>query len=157
MKKFFAALILGVFILTGCSNVKLDDEQLQLKETLENDGWTCKRSSCVFTYEDYSYEYNLVENTYECKYISFEVIHGYEERSRFKVNIDFLELTGEGTYSVSIDSHATSIEATYDFSNNSTTCTIGEDILCNSFITIMQSSYSQMTDYFADSGYSAID
>lgn len=157
MKKFFVALILGLFFLTGCSAVEYDTEQLQLIETLENDGWTCKRSSCVFTNEDYSYEYNLVDRTYECKFSSFEVVHGSDERSQFKVDIDFQELTGEGTFSVSVDSYVTHIEATYDFSNYSTTCTIGEDILCSSFISIMESCHDQMTDYFVDSGNIAID
>ena len=157
MKKFFAVLILGVFFLTGCSDVDYDNDQLQLIETLENDGWTCKRFSCVLDDEDYSYEYNLVDNTYECNFNSYEIVHGYSERSIFKVNIDFLELTGEGTWSVSVDSTGSDIEATYDFLNYSTTCTIGEDILCSSFISIMESCYNQMTDYFAVSGYTAID
>jgi len=157
MKKFFAILILGAFFLTGCSSVEYDNAQLQLIQTLENDGWTCKRSSCVYVYEDYSYKYNIVENTYECNFNSFEVIHGSEERTKFKVNIDFIELTGEGNISVSVDLFVSHIEATYDFSSNSITCTLGEDILCNSFKTIMESCYNQMTDYFADSGYIAMD
>ncbi len=151
MKKFFAVLLFGLLFLTGCVNLDANDQLLV--DTLENDGWTCKRASCIFEDDDYSYKYDLVDKTYEYSFYRSEVVHGFVEKTQFKVNIDFVELTGDGSMSVYIDSFGNNVEATYDFSSNSTTCTIGEDILCNGLISTMESSYTQMTDYFADSGY----
>ena len=156
MKNIFVLFILGLFLLTGCADAETEEEQYnkeQLIETLENDGWTCKRSSCVFAYEDYTYEYNLADNTYECNLDSLEFIDGFNEMSKYKVNIDFVELTGEGNWSYNVGSSGTDIEATYDFSSDSTTCTTGEDVLCSYFISTMETCYNQMTDYFEDSGY----
>jgi hypothetical protein len=159
MKKIIVALFLGMFLLTGCSDAEYEDQYgtEQLIESLENDGWTCNRSRCILAYEDYSYEYNLAENTYECSLDSVEIIEGNKEMSKFIVNIDFLELTGEGTWSYYVGSIGTDIEATYDYSSDSTTCTNGEEILCGYFLSTMESCYNQMTDYFADSGYTVLD
>ena len=88
MKKISTVLIIAMFFLTGCSGENYDNEQYrkeQLIETLENDGWTCIPSRCVFADDVYSYEYNLVENTYEFNLNSFEVIDGYNSTSNFKV------------------------------------------------------------------------